>query len=1001
MKFQIRILQMKNIKSLLHLHSRQLLFIILVIAFNFLGYSQSEVKYGIAEIPWEAGLGNHRAILEVPKKAEAVKLNFSWRRHDESIEKRRFIIVNAKTGDTIENIHRLEVNNEKCELVFGPVKKGIYHFYYLPFKPDTEWGYYKYGYLDREKSPDRVWITDNKLNNVKRLSKLPKAICTEIQARKEFDSFFPMEVVATKEELKKIVDGSDSNYIAIAEDRKHPIKMRDHLPLKWIKEGISGSFEGNAMRNEYYTFQIGIYASKSTIQNLRLQFESLKSSNGDSIPASAFTCFNTDGIDPYGKSFAKQVDVAQGRVQALWVGTDISKGVKAGTFSGNITIKANGEQDQEIKIILHVSDEVIVNRGDNEPWRHSRLRWLNSTIGLDNEPTKPYTPISIKDENTLGLYGKEISLNNTGMPNAIKVWHTEVLSSPIRYVLEGEKIDKYSLESSWDKLGTVIKKYTASSDNFELLTETVTEFDGHLNYKIKLVAKSDVTLSDFRLEIPYQSSVAEYMMGMGLPGTTVPKHHLSKWKGPQDSFWVGNTYGGLHVELRGSTYHGPLLNLYKPEPPKSWDNDGKGGFSIEKKEEETIATVFTGKRTFTKGEELVFELSLLVTPVKEIDSKAQFTNRYYHNGLAPKPKEEEITDGVKIINVHHANKYNPFINYPFINTKEMRGFVDEMHAKDLKVKIYYTIRELSNHATEIWALRSLDNEILGTGKGGGYPWLQEHLVNDYNPQWYSPLEDGIDASLVNAPGDSRWYNYYLEGLSWLVKNIGIDGLYLDDVSYDRRILKRMRKILDREKPGSLIDLHSNTGFSKGPATQYTEFFPYLDKLWFGESFMYDEMPPENWLVEVSGIPFGHMGDMLHAGGNPWRGMVYGMTVRYPWFTDGVTCDPRDIWKVWDQFGIADAKMIGYWEKNTPITVDRKDIKATIYIKNGKALISIASWAPESVEVKLNIDLEALGLNEKKVKLYAPEILKFQEKRTFELTDKIPMIPNKGWLLYLE
>ena len=732
-----------------------------------------------------------------------------------------------------------------------------------------------------------------------------------------------------------------------------------------------------------------------------MKFESLKSSNGDSIPESAFTCFNTDGIDPYGKDFTKQVDVTQGRVQALWIGTDISKEVKAGTYTGNITINVNGELDQEIKIILHVSDEVIVNRGDDELWRHSRLRWLNSTIGLDNEPTKPYTPISLKDENTLGLYGKEISLNNNGMPNAIKVWNTQVLSSPIRYVLEGEKIDKYSLESTRDKLGTVIKKYTANSDNFDIQTETVTEFDGHLNYKIKLVAKSDVTLNDFRLEIPFQSSVAEYMMGMGLPGTTVPKNHLSKWKGPQDSFWVGNTYGGLHVELRGSSYHGPLLNLYKPEPPKSWNNEGKGGFSIEKKEKETIATVFTGKRTLTKGEELIFEFSLLITPVKQIDSYSQFVNRYYHNGLAPKPKEEEITDGVKIINVHHANKYNPFINYPFINTKEMRGFVNEMHAKDLKVKIYYTIRELSNHATEIWALRSLDNEILGTGKGGGYPWLQEHLVNDYSPQWYSPLEDGIDASLVNAPGDSRWYNYYLEGLAWLVKNIEIDGLYLDDVSYDRRILKRMRKILDREKPGSIIDLHSNTGFSKGPATQYTEFFPYLDKLWFGESFMYDEMPPENWLVEVSGIPFGHMGDMLHAGGNPWRGMVYGMTVRYPWFTDGVTCDPRDIWKVWDQFGISEAQMIGYWDNNPVVSTSNNDVKATAYVKDGKLLVSVASWANETVSIKLNIDWDAVGLNKSKVEFFAPKIENFQPEGIFSVDDKISIEPTKGWLLIVE
>ncbi|HUH47178.1 MAG TPA: glycoside hydrolase domain-containing protein, partial [Arenibacter sp.] len=341
-------------------------------------------------------------------------------------------------------------------------------------------------------------------------------------------------------------------------------------------------------------------------------------------------------------------------------------------------------------------------------------------------------------------------------------------------------------------------------------------------------------------------------------------------------------------------------------------------------------------------------------------------------------------------------------NYPFVAVDSLKWFVDKMHQNNQKVKIYYTIRELTDYAKEIWALRSLGDEILGDGAGGGYPWLREHLINGYRPQWYQWFPDkSADASIVNAPGDSRWYNYYIEGLAWLVKNIGIDGLYLDDVSYDRRTVKRIRKVLDELKPGSLLDLHSNTGFSKGPATQYAEYFPYLDKLWFGESFNYDEMSPDNWLVEVSGIPFGHMGDMLHAGGNPWRGMVYGMTVRYPWFTEGISCDPRDIWKIWDDFGIADAKMIGYWEKSAPLTVNRDDIKATIYTKEGKALISIASWAPEKVDIELKIDLKALGLQNKKVKLYAPEIPAFQEKRTFEITDKIPMLPTKGWLLYLE
>jgi hypothetical protein len=331
----------------------------------------------------------------------------------------------------------------------------------------------------------------------------------------------------------------------------------------------------------------------------------------------------------------------------------------------------------------------------------------------------------------------------------------------------------------------------------------------------------------------------------------------------------------------------------------------------------------------------------------------------------------------------------------------MKWFVKQMHNKGQKVKIYYTIRELTNYTTELWTLRSLGNEILGNGDGGGYPWLREHLIDGYLPQWYQHFPDkSPDASIVNAPGDSRWYNYYIEGLAWLVRNVDIDGLYLDDVTYDRRTVKRIRKVLDNEKPGCLLDLHSNTGFSKGPANQYAEYFPYIDKIWFGESFMYDQMPPENWLVEVSGIPFGLMGDMLQGGGNRWRGMVYGMTVRHPWTTESVKCDPRPVWEVWDKFGIESSVMKGYWEKDCPVRTDNPDIYATVYQKEGESLISVASWAEKPVRFLFQFDWKTLGLDPDKAVLFAPYVKDFQEENSFSPGDSIPVDPKKGWLIYL-
>ncbi|NOR11898.1 MAG: hypothetical protein GQ545_01460, partial [Candidatus Aminicenantes bacterium] len=300
-------------------------------------------------------------------------------------------------------------------------------------------------------------------------------------------------------------------------------------------------------------------------------------------------------------------------------------------------------------------------------------------------------------------------------------------------------------------------------------------------------------------------------------------------------------------------------------------------------------------------------------------------------------------------------------------------------------------------APELFALRSLGDEIFFPGEGGGFSWLQEHLGSDYIAAWFVPRLK--DAAIINS-GVSRWHNYYVEGLNWLVKNVGIDGLYIDDVAFDRTTMKRVRKILDRNRPGALIDLHSANQFNvrdgfANSANLYLEHFPYIDRLWFGEYFDTNE-PPEFWLVEMSGIPFGLMGEMLQDGGNAWRGMLYGMTSRLPW-----AGDPRALWKVWDDFGIQDAEMYGYWSPSCPVKVaDGKNVQITSYVKQGATLIAIASWEKDKVQVSLKIDWKALDLNPRKAILEASFISEFQEAFRFKPSDSIPVESGKGWLLIL-
>jgi hypothetical protein len=136
--------------------------------------------------------------------------------------------------------------------------------------------------------------------------------------------------------------------------------------------------------------------------------------------------------------------------------------------------------------------------------------------------------------------------------------------------------------------------------------------------------------------------------------------------------------------------------------------------------------------------------------------------------------------------------------------------------------------------------------------------------------------------------------------------------------------------------------------------------------------------------------------MLQDGGNPWRGMVFGMTARLPW-----AGDPRPIWGAWDQFGIAEARMHGWWDPTNPVRTGRPDLLATSYVKNGKTMIAVASWATDTVHLHLQVDWRALGIDPAHASLWAPAIDRFQESRSFRPGEAIPVAPGKGWLLIVE
>ena len=965
--------------------------------------------YGVGT--WNSdSLGNHRVVVSVDKPSDAVLATIQWRRRDLNPEDKNIIVIDAATGERITNVCRLEVNREIGKIVFQPkTVPGKYYVYYLKNVMSGSRAYPTVKYPPFEETASPAWIKKNKLDS-KKTPRLPSAEVVQFQAIDQMNSFYPMEVIATAAEKDKLLSRfPDDSYVIFTEDRKFPIRMTTDIPYKWIADDRHDTFAGQADKGEYYVFQIGLWAARKEVNGVKVSYSGLtNAATGERIPSSAFTCFNTEGTDVKGATFEKNLSVGKDKVQALWIGAQVPERLSSGIYRGTVTVSTDNAESKTVAVSLEVSDNVIANHGDNEPWRHSRLRWLNSRIGFDDEVVAPYTPLVMKGK-SISCLGREVSLSSLGLPETITSYFKEtltgigtdgrpILAAPMELAADGGKWENMSFEITKRAQGAIAWKALNQNDLFLMDLEGEMEADGNIEYKVILIARKEATVSDIALKTSLAPGIGRYMMGLGEKGGFCPDNLRWKWdvEKNQDGPWVGDVNAGIQIRFYDNKYERPLnTNFYHQKPlimPASWCNGGHGGIDITGSGNGgTLINAYSGNRQVKKGENLYYYFNVAVTPFRPIDTDKQWRERYFHSYDF---LENVSKVGATVLNIHHATGINPFINYPFLRPQEMKAYIDGAHARGMKVKIYDTVRELTNSCVEIFALRSLGDEIFSQGPGGGYSWLQEHYDQDYIGAWF--VYSLKDAAIVNT-GVSRWHNYYLEGLDWLVRNVGIDGVYIDDLAFDRMTMKRIRKILDRANPGALIDLHSanqyNTrdGFANS-ANLYLEHFPYLDRLWFGEYFNYD-FPPEFWLVEVSGIPYGLMGEMLEGGGNPWRGMLYGMTGRSPRVNNG------PLWKLWDSFGMAGSEMIGYWVKDNPVKTGSDKTLATIYRRTGeRTLISIATWEDSDATVSLSIDWNALGLDPSKVTLHAPEIENFQPEATWKPGDRITVPKGKGLLI---
>lgn len=795
-------------------------------------------------------------------------------------------------------------------------------------------------------------------------------------------------------------------------DRTYKIIHFDDLSnLKNGKEIISET-EISVSKNEVYILQL------AALSDCDCTVESVTCTGGAKL-----CCINTDVTDKYGNRHSQKIKLKKDELQPLFFTVETER---AGECVPEEIKIVTDKESTVLKFIFKVNDTPIANRGYNDLWRLSRLKWLNSAMAQDDTLVKPYTEPTA-DGNTVSILGRVAEYAANGLPSQFGSEFDEgiqlcgeiqksLLYRPAEFTISGENLPDGKSETK--KYKNRIERTTmCESENYTAEVKSITRYDGQIDYSIKITPHRDFLSDNVSLVFCVDKDCTKLMHGFGHRASEAADICVG-WDADKqwDCLYLGTVNCGMRIKYKAEDYRRPLINIFYKNlplniPTTTWDNDGKGEIKTEVSSEYTKIIASTGRYQFKKNEQRSFDFQLHLTPFKPYDYKKAFSVRYDHNShLTDEYKEidEASKNGLNYVIFHQGNMIMPYINYPFYETERLKRAVQYADYKGIGIKLYYTEREHSNHMAETFAYKALGDEIILRKQGVSHSWQKEKpqwLVDNFGediiPGWFVKYKKGKykgehDFSFIVRP-DTRLDNYYIEGLNWLLENIGIKGIYIDDTSLDRTTIERAKKLLD--KKDGLIDMHmwNHEEPRAGDVSclnLYAELLPYLDSIWLGEGFFYKKYTPEYMLAEVSGIPYGVPGQMLQDGGDLYEGMLYAMNNRYGWGYKNAV----DMYRLLDEFIIEDSQMLGYWHSKNPIATDNKNVLTTVYKKGESALLCVYNFSDKKECFNFLTDRELLGFephDTRKVKLGS------KTKKHADITKAQQLGGRKGAIYWLK
>jgi len=795
-----------------------------------------------------------------------------------------------------------------------------------------------------------------------------------------------------------------------ATDRRKTFKnYYDTSELAGMPCGLSFSY--NTSRYQYFIAQLVAISDFDEEVDV---ITSPLSGEGQEL-AKAVWCLNTAGRGPNGVFFYRKLPLTSGKMQPLLIGFDLSE-AKLGTFSATVTVGT-----VKVSLTLFVNDEPVFNDGADDIFSGSRLKWLNSNLGVKDAPVKGYSPLTF-EENKLLFTGKTALIGNNGLLENVQSYFSQsnfltdsvqntLFYRPMEFEVAGQRY-RFSKQRTSGKGASVTFSAEGRSDGTRLEVAASATYEGYVDYKVTLYAEKDIIIENIALNLYF--SACDYLVGMGKKGGAFePFKYAWNYGRQQDAVYIGDVNCGARLRLKDKKDVRPFDGAFFPLKPyklpfETWDNHGKGRVSAEKTPEGVALSATSGRMVLAEGKSAVFCFELHLTPFKAIDFARRFDRRYCScKGVERLEDNLEKSSwmGANALSIAWPDEKYKLMNYPFSSVEEIKKTVLAAQNKKFSTTIDYSLWHTSVKNPELGLLKAFGDEFIFRDWQEHMQCLPELTGPGSVPVGMSTDKDGSVADVsVLLQTESRLDNYFIEAVDYLLRTVRLDGIRLEGSHLGRAAAERLARVSEsNHAPCGLILKESDSFLAEkcmgNSLNHHTHLLPFVSGISADGSLAKDKNPAYV-ISEVSGLLYGLTAEAASPGFDPIESLLYGMSLPVGMSGQKKETVLYGIYDVLKKFGIGAARMYGFWDKTNPASADQKEIRITSYISGEKLLAVIYNAGKKGKEFDVGFNPK-LGFTSKGKMISSPLIVGMQNIKEINFNKSFYLKGGCGMLLLVE